>query len=406
MEDTTAWMLALAGVCALGILSMLLAWLLRRAGVPGGAMGAAAAGGIMAGVLLGPSVLGRTAPRVTHPALMGATQETRQLQELLAEHRREISALTASGVSPAAMTELQQTHDAERSVMEESLDLALRRHEGRWMLLTAACVGMYLMGATLLATPARASRWRRLAGTLVLTNARPLAAGWIALAIAGAPVGILAFTVLKWHWTSCVALAAVFAIPGVSALLAPTPFLVCAGGCFAGFVLTGVIGWTLGFTIAIAGVFLGLLASLGSSFTHLRVVRALMAPFILRFVLPLLSALAFVRLDLHHMADQTVFWLTCVIGVLWSSDGRWLAARAALWLSRSREARLPNLWTHAATMVDAGASAMQVCAALILLGAGLLPVEAVAGAAIGAAVLEFTRDIRGYVASRLDTPHA
>ena len=402
MEDTTAWSLALAGLVALGVAAALLASLLRRAGAPGGAMGVAIAGGIMAGVLLGPSVLGRTAPGIILPAFTGAAQEARTLQELVAEHRRELSALTASGVSPAAMIEMQQTHDAERLLAEEALELAQQRHAQRWSLLTAVCVGGYLFAATLLVTPARNSRWRRLAGTLVMTSARPLLGGWLAFAIAGLPAGALALLVLKWPWTSCVALAAVFAAPGLSARLAPTPYLVAAGGLFATFVSTTIVGWNIGFTIAVAGVFLGLLATLGTSFSHLRLVRSLLRPVAVGVVLALLSALAFVRLDLHHLDEPAVFWLALAIGVLWSSDGRWLASRLALLLSRSRAARLTHPWTHAAMIVDAGSSAVQVCTALVLHGAGLLPVEAVGGAVIGAAVLEFTRDIRAYVAHRLD----
>lgn len=402
MRDTTAWMLAGAGLVALAALAMLLASLLRRARIPGAATGAALAGGIMAGVLLGPSVLGRTAPGLMLPSFVGATDEMRSLRDLVSEHRRELNALTATGVSPAAMTEMQRTHDVERASAEEAVERARQRHAQRWTLIGAGCVGCYLAAATLLATPARPARWRRLGGTLVMTNALPLLAGWVAVLAAAVPAGLVAWLVCGWSWPRCVGAGVIFAVPGLAAMLGPTAFLVASGGLFATFVATAIVGWSMGFSIAIAGVFLGLLATLGMNFAHLRLVRSLVRPVTLGLLAPVIAALAIVRLDLHHLGEPTTFWASTALGVLWSSDGRWLGARLALALSRSRASPLERPWTHAATIVDTGASVMQVCVALLLITAALIPAEMVAGAVIGAAVMEFTGDFRRHIAHRLD----
>ena len=55
------------GMAAIVLLSLGFAWLLRRAGFPG----SAAAGGVLAGLLLGPGVLGRLAPDA-HGRMFGA----------------------------------------------------------------------------------------------------------------------------------------------------------------------------------------------------------------------------------------------------------------------------------------------------------------------------------------------
>lgn len=402
MPDSEAWLIACAGLIALALLASLFTSLLRRAEVPGGRLGAAIAGGIMAGVFLGPSVLGRTAPGVVGPAFTGGLKEEKAVENLLAEHRRALNALTATGVSPAAMTEMDRTHAAELAAANEALDLAQRDHAARWSLLGALCAGVYLMAATLLAAPALPGRWRRLGGALIMMNGRPLLAGWLALAIAGAPIAALAMLALRWPWTQAAALAVVFATPGVSAMLGPTAFLVACGGLFAGFVVGGIVGWNLGFTVAVTGVFLGLLLNLGMKAGQTRRTRRLLRPAALGFVLPLLSALCMVRLDLHHLEQPTVFWVCVLAALLWSSDGRWIAARTAIQLSRSRRAPLARAWSHAASIVDAGSSVVQIIAALVLMGAGMLALEATAGAVIGACLIELTRDLRRYVATRLD----
>lgn len=402
MHDGVEWSRALGGLAALAVAAGLLAMLLRRAAVPGGAAGAAIAGGVLAGLLLGPAVLGRISPQWFQPVFEGGVRETAALNELIREQQREMNALGVTGVSRAAVNELQQQHEVARSGAQNIREAALNDHAERWSILAAGVTGLYLLFATVLVMPARSARWKRLATTLVLTTARPLLAGWLAVAIAGLPVAVLAMWLLRWEWPAAVALALAFAAPGLSAMLGPTTFLLGAGGLFATFVTGAVVGWNVGFTIGIAGAFFGLLAILGIDFPRLRMVRVLARPAALGVLLPLLAALGANRIDLHHLNDVRAFWLALIAGVLWSSDGRWMAARLMLALSRTRRQTLDRPWAHAASSVDAGASAVQVCTAILLAQPALLPMEAVFGAMVGAGVIEFTREMRGSIARHLD----
>src|SRR4051812_16613534 len=100
-------------------LSVLLTLGLRAVRLPGGRPAAAVLGGILAGLVLGPGVLGQLAPDWYEQTFVGGATERRALEELAAERR----ALVASDVSAEAVREFDRDHNHER----QRLDLARRK---------------------------------------------------------------------------------------------------------------------------------------------------------------------------------------------------------------------------------------------------------------------------------------
>ncbi|MCC5786615.1 MAG: hypothetical protein JJU33_07945 [Phycisphaerales bacterium] len=110
--------------------------LLRRAGLPGGRPASAIVGGAIAGVLLGPMVLGAAAPGLHTSMTVGGLQELRELEtrrsEMLAERDRELAVLRETDVSAVALdehkAEFAELLDAELRPFRQSLEEARQAH--------------------------------------------------------------------------------------------------------------------------------------------------------------------------------------------------------------------------------------------------------------------------------------
>src|SRR5690606_14788385 len=107
---------AMIGACALVSAAALCALLLRWARIPGGAPAAAIAGGILAGVLLGPSVAWRAAPDWSQRYLRGGVEAQRALVTHRQQMQRELAAMEAGSALPSAREEralvLRSQHEA------------------------------------------------------------------------------------------------------------------------------------------------------------------------------------------------------------------------------------------------------------------------------------------------------
>lgn len=85
---------------ALGALLMLV---LRRAGMPGGRVSSACAGGLLAGILLGPMVLGRIAPDLHEDLTIGGRAERVEFDDSMRQLLREVEILGDTGVTREAV---------------------------------------------------------------------------------------------------------------------------------------------------------------------------------------------------------------------------------------------------------------------------------------------------------------
>lgn len=126
-----------AALIRLGILtagSLVFGQLLRLARFPGGLSAWVLGGAILAGVLMGPSVLGAIRPDAHQALTVGTHAELRQqLADLEAEQRAERAVMQEIGVTPIAVEELAAEHEQERAPLRERLadaerDFALTMH--------------------------------------------------------------------------------------------------------------------------------------------------------------------------------------------------------------------------------------------------------------------------------------
>jgi hypothetical protein len=118
-------MTVLLATLAVAAIAVLLGELLRRGGLPGSAI----LGGVLAGVLLGPGVLGRAAPETFERFVAGATPQ----REALATHLRHFEATEAAlesspDLSPAAQAEARADLAAPLAALQAAVDEAAWRH--------------------------------------------------------------------------------------------------------------------------------------------------------------------------------------------------------------------------------------------------------------------------------------
>lgn len=394
-------------LAALSLPAIALAWLLRRCEAPGGRGSAALIGGAVTGILLGTSVLGQLNPEAHDRLFIGGVEQSRAVREVASRHRADAVAMRASGADAQDIASLAKRHERELEPLRKELLAAQTTHRARLDWIAAAFIGAFL----LVATPkwARCRRPRSAHGPVRRTDEvsriRARMIGVFALFIATAPPTILGLLLLRMPLRQAIALGLIFSIPGLSRVLGRTAYTSSAVG-----LIVGLIGITLlaplsfiillGTAIAIGvGVWIGLPRS--SRRPYQRTCNHLQ----FACLLPILAAMAAVRIDLYALADQRSFWILVVIAILWSSDGRWLGSALAQ-RSFVREAP-PARWSIAAAQVNAGAAQAQLIAAMTLsLGgaAALAGSNLLAAALLGAIFIELTAKLRNWLGHIMDVP--
>ena len=108
------------------------AWLLRRAGLASDGIVA----GLLVGVMLGPTVLGRLAPNWWENTVIGATEARSTLDHALSERQAYIMAAEAAGIDPKARAD--GLIDRDLRIEEAMLLLAEQTlvHARPWSILT------------------------------------------------------------------------------------------------------------------------------------------------------------------------------------------------------------------------------------------------------------------------------
>ncbi len=190
---TAALIPAIVGVGALFGLAAALALLIRAARIPGGAPAAAVAGGILAGVLLGPAVAWRAAPDLSWRYLRGNPEAQRALADERQEHQRELLAMQAGGAGTEAVS-------ARARELRRDGDPAVRRAaEARQRELDARAWLALLVLSVALALAAWARTRRSSFARLAWPGRRPEAAQF---ALPGAAMSLmpalLAAAALRW----------------------------------------------------------------------------------------------------------------------------------------------------------------------------------------------------------------
>ena len=302
-----------------------IALILRRLGLPG----ARVVGGLVVGIALGPTVLGRIAPEPWTRIMMGGTE----LREAVRQTEREHAAWRfAAGAVPLSIDdmELEATrHRLEVLPMKQALRDAEDQHARPWVILTvltavgaAACGGMAGRPRRKVPLP-DADRPSERTG---FADAAAVGAWAAAIPVLGT---ILTFTLLGYAALDPTTLVAAAAV-GIGAWTLDPIDLRLAGGrsaqtemlragkvatlVAAGLILVaasrGQTGW------GVVGVVLLPIALSGTEFARrwpVRQIRDLI-------LLPSLAALTVVRSELLLETP----WLLTVLLIVLAGDGRWL----------------------------------------------------------------------------------
>ncbi len=397
------WFLALVQIIALLVPAAFLAWLLRCAGVPGRAPAAAIVAGITIGLLAGPGVAGRAWPRIHERLFLGAVEESRELASLRSTQLNESAALLAAGVTDAAISEQALAHADQRRPLEESRRRALDAHRFRFDLLSHVVLALHLFLIAPTMVPSTERSLRRRAAALIGAGPGAIGAGALAFVLSCLPIALIGPALAGLSWPASIALALVTGAPAVVAAVRPAPYIAGAFAMALALAAALIIAWGPGLTITAGGLFLGLLASLGLDSRFTRRWRHLALAIAMRLSLPLLTALAAVRIDLHGSlaAAPWAFWTSVALGLIWASDGRWFCWMLAWrWLGPPQDRA--RAWSLAAMPVNAGAATLSIALALAFLGSGLFEVHILPGALLGAGVVELTTGARTWLAPYLD----
>ena len=398
---------ALLQLAVLGVPSALIALLLRWSGAPGGRAGAALTSGILVGIFAGPNVLGARWPGTYDRLFRGGVSESNALRQLEAEHRREMFALTSSGVSGTALEELRTQQRVEREPIVQALHTACAIHIRSMDQVTLGALALALFGVSLSVVGSRKSAMRIIGAA---TFQAPISAA-IFLVAALAPPTLAVVLSTDLGITSGLAFALTIATTGASVALgrhdAPTALFVSLFAAIA----VGALMPTAGALAMGAATVIGILCAMCLPCALRRTLRQMGAQFAYTIAIPAVVALLAVRFDLRALASEPTsrfaFWFTLIVAIIWSSDGRmlawWLALRPLKWsvgqISCCR-------WTTAARMVNTGSDVFHLALLTLFFAGGLFSDAMAAGALFGCALLALTGGARTFVARILDVPRA
>lgn len=411
MTDSVA--VGVGGV-VLACCAVALAWLLRRALVPGGAVSASIVAGISVGLLAGPDGFGRVQPAAYRQAFQGGAAEFDAVRSDEIRRVQEMLALRASGASPAAIDEHRAAQDLETQPLLSAWRAARAERRHALDLATLIACGLYLILMAPSLIP-RVRGVRRVLRSAARIGPRLLACAWIASALACIPPMI----VCGYFTHASLPLIALFGLaigaPGLSAVLKPGTWIASTLAMLACAMIALLLAWNLGLTILGGSLLLGLMLAigLGESARSLRI-RRLARSIAVGAVLPVATALAAQQVDLLLLTSSSAgaFWCAVIVALIWSSDGRLFAWFVTWRLAGPTEAQGAP-WRAAASCVGPGAGAATLmltvaatsghAAEMIRQVQSLIPLQVLlAGGLLAAALVEVMLGARRWIARTLD----
>lgn len=126
--------------------SWVLAFLIGMCGMPGGRSSSAVLGGVLAGLILGPAVLGRAWPRAQELLFVGGVEAREAIADLERERGAAASALSATGVTGTALDELEARYERQITAAraKEAREKRLVQRASLWC--AAVLLGIALAG--------------------------------------------------------------------------------------------------------------------------------------------------------------------------------------------------------------------------------------------------------------------
>lgn len=321
-------MLIAAQFVLLGIAALFFSVVLRTAGMRHPAIPA----GALAGVLLGPLVLGRTWPEAHRALFEGGLAERAALVELAEQQQAAMFALQKTGVSEDAIVQQREAHEAEAAPLREAFEKARGEHR------RASALGIGLVAAVALSLCVRRGRMFR------PDSAAAFVTAWTSVVVVGG-VGLIAVYLMGEPRTGAIVTGLAFAIPAglrltwrtpmreeVDAAEGPLRTVSSLSGTGMWLALAAAVGaagygqewpaWTALGGCAIAGLWAAQRAR-----GHL--LRAWMMSAIIMLLIPTAVAAVVCRLELTGTEALAAVLLGGIVG----GDGRWLGAASGLrWL--------------------------------------------------------------------------
>ena len=394
---------ALTGVGLMAIAAAL-AGLLRSARLPGGAPAAGVVGGLLAGTLLGLTVLGRVAPDLGDRLYLGVGAERAALTEMQRRHATELLALRDLDVTPVAVEDHAAMQARKIAPLRAAVEAAEQKNARVWALTLALVGSAWLLSAGL--SSARARRARSAAEAAP----RAVIAGLLACFLAGAAVFLLSRWTMRTGVTEAAAFACAMAAFGPGASSAAHRLLRSASarrsaGLAAGAALVAALigiavlapGWPTG---ALLGAGVGAVvirARLPLRRGGRRAARRLASG----ALAPGAVAIAAAHADFIGTATQSRFWIALVIAVILTADARWIGGWAG-WNSVGTTGQRGTAWSRSAVMLAGGVGAAQALIAGMAFLSGVLPAAALAALVLAAPTIDLPCRLRGRLSAALD----
>lgn len=358
-------------------------------------------GGIVAGILLGPSLFGRIAPNSYEQWFIGGVEQREQRDALRSRHVAEQLIAEQRMFDAAEQFTLRERQNLELQQAQQLLDEARWQHQMPLRSFALLMIALVLVGTGLLSLPANRQQ-QSLLGAICI-------GAWAALL-----PGSLAFLALTRWWGFPPAEAALTAaavaigpwvLPSTDKAAADQAefggaWLIQNAGRIASLLALGAALWGMYQQRGSAGLMLAaplLALPVGwlLNFSHLPK-RAAMESIVNSVLLPSLAALAIVRIELFHAASWAAFWLIIVF-LLLSGDARWLGAFCGAMLPGGRS----SLRTMRLVMGSMAAGPTQLAVTAHIAHTMSVRDELVLALVLGAALIELTTPMRRSLAQQL-----
>jgi len=380
-------------IALLLVAATMCAALLRQLGCPGNAL----IGGVLAGVLLGPTLMGRVMPATQERLFTGGIEQREQLQTVRSRHGADLLAARAADANDDVLRELQLQHHQEHLLAEQIWHEAQHTHQQPQRILAAVLIVLILLGS---------SKYKQSRITTKPSGVPSITIGLWMATVPGAIVALVAWYL--WDQT-----------PAQSALLASAvmigPWVLTRvdiraaqraehGGAM---LLTDAGRWAsiLAMAVALGGLWLHDSLYWGMVLFALPLawiitaqatrLASMMHSFLQWIAIPTLAAGVTVKLELYH---HFAFWPVLLMLIV-SGDGRWLGAFVGTVLLGGRTYKQ-------AMQLALGAMAcgpMQLSLLALACHAAVLTPPMVFALLLGAVYVEATVPMRRWFARELDS---
>lgn len=370
--------------------------LLRRARMPGWAV----IGGVMAGVLLGPTIFGRVMPDTFEHLFVGGIEERHSRQSLERRHAADDKAASAAGLSRAALADMVQRHDLESAEALQHWEHAkwshqrpLRNFTYVFVAATLFCAGLFAVPRPKLPPPTARATFISALSVGVWAAGLPAVAAFVAMRYlferepAESLMTAAAVAIGPWVMTASDREAASRAEIGGGVMIQTAGRV----ASLAAIALAAAALWMYrdGTGLASAIPLLGLSAGWLIRPANWRKMRAITES----WMVPTLAASIAVKIDLYEHAS---LWPIAVL-VLLSGDGRWIGAVLGTMIPGGRRA----LRTMRLVLGLMAAGPTQLAVTALGLHVGLISESIALALLAGAVLIEATVNTRRSMAQRL-----